>query len=90
MTAGSPAPLLNPSAYITHVQSSDWTLKGNTAYKICQVLHIISLMAPANVPQCVSYGEPEAYPDILPALLESDPSTWPDPPPTIPPADNAQ
>jgi hypothetical protein len=50
-----------------------------------QVLHMISFMTPPYIPQCVSRAAPDGYPDILPALLESDPATWPAPP-SHPPA----
>ncbi|KAJ9528629.1 hypothetical protein QJQ45_020394 [Haematococcus lacustris] len=41
------------------------------------VLHIIQLMAPADVPQCVSWGKASGCPDVHPALLITDPATWP-------------
>lgn len=41
------------------------------------VLHILSFMAP-DVRQCVSLGR-QGCPDIKPAVLNSDPSTWPAP-----------
>lgn len=45
-----------------------------------QLLHMISLIAPTDLPQCVSYGAPGACPAVLPAALASDPATWPPPP----------
>ena len=50
------------------------------------VLHILSLAAP-SLRQCITLG-PGGHPDVLPALLPSDPATWgpPPPPPQAPPA----
>lgn len=42
-----------------------------------QVLHVLAYAVPTDVRQCVSRGDAEAYPDIQPTLLASDPSTWP-------------
>lgn len=40
-----------------------------------QVLRIIHFMAPSDVLQDIAKG-PGAHPDIEPAMLPSDPSTW--------------
>lgn len=45
------------------------------------VIHILSLAAP-SLRQCVTLG-PAGHPDVLPALLPSDPATW-GPPPALP------
>ena len=85
-SASSPAP--SPSSSSSSSGRSSSRLRCSYGLSLLStelVLHILSLAAP-SLRQCITLG-PGGHPDVLPALLPSDPATWgPPPPPQAPPA----
>jgi len=59
------------------VDTSVGLLEGLSELPEHLVLYILELSAPKDVQQCISRGPAEAHPDIQPALVLSDPDTWP-------------
>lgn len=72
---GSAVECMHGCRSATTVSAGHIHADGFVLLMLLQILHILSFMAP-DVHQCVSLG-PGGYPDIKPAVLNSDPDTWP-------------